>query len=73
MGLSFGGLILFALLGTAVQSWLRVDIVPLGVSATGGWGMNSPWIGVRASWQAQALNLGFVGYAVMAASGHRAS
>lgn len=39
MGLSFGGLILFALLGTAVQSWLRVDIVPLGVSTTVGWDM----------------------------------
>jgi uncharacterized membrane protein YfcA len=33
VGLSLGGLVVGALLGTAVANWLRVDIVPLGVSA----------------------------------------
>jgi hypothetical protein len=32
VGLSLGGLVVGALLGTAVANWLRVDIVPLGVS-----------------------------------------
>jgi len=31
VGLSLGGLVAGALLGTVVANWLRVDIVPLGV------------------------------------------
>lgn len=31
LGLSLGGLVLGALLGSGLESWLRVDIVPLGV------------------------------------------
>ncbi len=46
-GLAFGGLVLGTLLGSGVESWLRVDLVPLGVSgcaclfflfSLGGWG-----------------------------------
>ena len=33
VGLALGGLVLGTLLGSAVQGWLRVDIIPLGVSA----------------------------------------
>jgi hypothetical protein len=34
-GLSVGGLVAGTLLGSLVENWLRVDIVPLGVSAPG--------------------------------------
>ena len=32
-GITIAGLILGAVVGSALQSWLRVDIVPIGVSA----------------------------------------
>jgi len=32
-GLALAGLVAGTFLGAAVQSWLRVDIIPLGVSA----------------------------------------
>lgn len=31
-GVAFAGLLLGTLLGSGVQAWLRVDLVPIGVS-----------------------------------------
>jgi mannose/fructose/N-acetylgalactosamine-specific phosphotransferase system component IIC len=36
IGLSVGSLVAGIILGAALNAWLRVDIVPLGVSAAGG-------------------------------------
>lgn len=44
-GLATAGLVAGALLGAGVESWLRVDIVPLGVSARAGGGQGGAGVG----------------------------